>query len=210
VNIRIVDPMTRCEESAVYNEELVSSAMQEVTATRQQAQEALRGMFGADAHIDEMAVMFRDPGELRNFVEAAVRVPGVTLFNTAHDSVSTQPIPGRYDVHYWFLSMPQENGEQPWRLEVMFAHPGSPLHDSLRRQMTRETPLMLVHASFKCPDEEAYASAVHTLARNNYEMLQRCESTYGRFSYWLTDEVTDQGLLLKPRINLRDQEKQDD
>jgi hypothetical protein len=208
VNVIIKDPLSRCEESAVYNEELVSSVMKEVAEARQRSQEDLRGMFGAEAHVDEVAVMFTSPGDLRNFVEAAVRVPGVVLFNTAHDSVSTEPIPGHYDVHYWFLSMPETEGENPWRLEVMYAHPGSPLHDSLRRQMTKETPLMLVHASFKCPDEEAYALAVHTLARNGYELLQRCNSTYGRFSYWLSD-VESADTLLKPRVNLRDTKEED-
>jgi hypothetical protein len=198
----VIDPLSHCDETSVYYEELVARTFTELVKAHQQAQEELRGMFGAEAVIDEMALMFRDPDVLRSWVDAAVRIPGVTLFNTAHDSVGTQPIPGRYSVHYWFLSVPEVYG--PWRVEAMFAHPGSPLHDSLRRQ-GRGEELLMVHASFKCPDEEAYGVATNTLARNGYEPVQKCESTYGRFSYWRHEDAV-RGVFLKPRVNLRDAE----
>jgi hypothetical protein len=56
------------------------------------------------------------------------------------------------------------------------------------------------------------------MAGNEWGLAQSCESTYGRFSYWLTNETTDMELekagwpwlstgyeaYLKPRVNLRD------
>lgn len=202
MNPIMLEPMSRCQEDAVYYEELVSRTLLELVAAYREAQEELRGMFGELRHIDEMAIMFKNPEQLRSFVEAAVRIPGVVLFNTAHDSVHTQPIPGQYDVHYWFLSVPEEYGS--WRIEAMYAHPGSPLHDSLRRQGASDEILM-VHASFKCPSEEDYGIANNILQRNGYEPVQKCDSTYGRFSYWRPEEGT-RGVYLKPRVNLRDGE----
>jgi len=211
VSIRVVEPLSRCGEAAVYYEEWVKHGMRAMAEAQEKAQEQLRGMFGSGAVIDEMAIMFQNPYELRSWVDAAVRLPGVVLFNTAHDSVSTQPIPSRYNVHYWFLSSPWPEGYEPgedlWRVEAMYAHKGSPMHDALRDQFSPGESLT-VHASFKCADEEAYGVATNTLQRNGYEAVQRCESTYGRFSYWRQGEQ-ETGVFLKPRVNLRDTEDND-
>ena len=196
----VIEPLSRCTEAAVYYEEWVSRSMKFVVQCYEKAREEVRSMFGAGVNVDEVAIMFRDPDALRHWVEAAVRVPGVTLFNTAHDRVVTSPIPGQYDVHYWFLTVPEEYGG--WRIEAMYAHPGSPLHDSLLRRMLDQEALV-VHASFKCADEEEYGSANSVLARNGYALAQRCDSTYGRFSYWRLDEE-EYTVFLKPRVNLRD------
>lgn len=203
---KIVEPLSLCDEAAIYHEETVARSMQCLVECQVRAEEELRGMFGEAHSIDEMAIMFLDPEALRRWVDAAVRVPGVVLFNTAHDSVATTPIPGRYNVHYWFLSVPPFYGQ--WRIEAMYAHSGSPLHDSLKRTMNGDD-ILVVHASFKCADEEAYGVATNTLVRNGYEVAQKCESTYGRFSYWRPEEAQN-GVLLKPRLNIRDQENHDD
>lgn len=201
-----------CEEQARLGEEWVAQSLATVVQMKERATQELRAMFGTTYSIDEMALMFTDQGWLQRWVTDAVRVPGITLFNTAHDSVQTRPVPSSYDAHYWFLSTPEayhQDGE--WRVEAMTTHPGSPLHDSMLRTM-RGTTIAVVHASFKCPDEEAYAIAVKTLVDNAYEAAQLCDSTYGKFSYWSPMDREDRApcAYLKPRVNLRDQEDRDD
>lgn len=206
----VLDPMSHCDEQEVLAEEWVSITMKRVVEYRAQAQEQLRGMFGAAYDIDEMALMFTEEAWALRWISSAVRIPGVNLFNTAHDAVQTRPVPSSYNVHYWFLSTPAADlGDKDWRIEAMFAHPGSPLHDvHLRAMQGRE--ICVMHASFKCPDEEAYAVAVKTLADNGYEAAQLCQSTYGRFSYWAPEESAGAGVYLKPRVNLRDAENDDE
>jgi len=205
----IPEPLGYCEEQEVQAEEWVSSIMKSVVQYHAEAQEELRGMFGTAYIIDEMALMFTSPAWALRWISSAVRIPGMTLFNSANDHVQTRPVPSRYDVHYWFLSSPftegvDEPGEERWRIECMYPHPGSPLHDAYRRMM-RRNDVMTMHASFKGPDEEAYGVAVKTLRDNGYEAAQLCTSTYGRFSYWLPQEDEDgSGVYLKPRVNLRD------
>lgn len=203
MNIRIEDPVSRCDEAAVYYEEAVSRTMEALVQSRNVAQEEMRALFGDFYEVDEMALLFRSPETLRYWVEAAVRIPGVVLFNTSHDAVTTTPIQGQYDVHYWFLSVPEEYGG--WRIEAMYAHPGSPLHTTLALKM-KEADVTVVHASFKCVDEEMYGIAVNTLSRNGFDLAQKCQSTYGRFSYWGNEEKELGGVFLKPRVNLRDME----
>jgi hypothetical protein len=202
-----------CEEQERLGEEWVSKAMARVVRAKERATEELRALFGATYEIDEMALMFTDAGWLQRWVTSAVRVPGMALFNAANDHVRTRPIPSSYDVHYWFLSTPRDyHADGEWRLEAMIPHPGSPLHDTLLHGMPNETDITVVHASFKCPDEEAYAVAVKTFKDGAYEAAQLCDSTYGKFSYWspLDREDRAPSVYLKPRVNLRDQEDRDD
>jgi hypothetical protein len=47
----------------------------------------------------------------------------------------------------------------------------------------------------------------HRLRERAWEVVQKCDSTYGKFSYWKpldADDHEDLGLYLKPRVNLRD------
>lgn len=208
--IVISNPLSRCEEDGVIAEEWVSKTMELVIQEKEKADEALRAMFGIGAIIDEMSVLFTDPIRAHTWVTAAVRIPGVTLFNSAQDRVRTAPIRSDYSVHYWFLTVPEEHAKvQPWRIEAMYAHPGSPLHDSILRPLAASHgDGGVMHASFKCASEEEYATANRVLQDNGYECAQRCESSYGRFGYWypLELEHTAVATALKPRVNLRDAE----
>lgn len=144
--------------------------------------------------IDEIAVMFRTREELWGWITGAVQEPGVTVFNYAEDRVKTEPIVSSYEVEYTFLRREQV----PWRIEAMMIRQGSsPYHSSLRGQGR------VVHASFRCSDVPQYDNVIDAMwERGDVELVQRCESTYGKFSYW---RVAGSGLLLKPRVNLRDQ-----
>ena len=162
--------------------------------------EKLRGMFGADCKIDEMAFLFPNERYLASWVKRFVAQPGYELFNVASDRVITSPIPSEYDVSYWFLRTPFD-----YRLELMSILDGySPLHHgvNVRVDKVHDNQIVAVHASFKVRDEKAYASANATLIREGWECAQKCDSTYGRLSYWNYDPF--EGWFLKPRVNLRD------
>ena len=206
MNVLTFGQAASCEQQERLGEQWVSQTMRRVVQMKADADEELRAMFGASYAIDEMALMFTDQDWLTRWVTSAVRVPGMVLFNSAHDHVRTRPVPSSYDVHYWFLSAPSEHTSRgEWRIEAMYPHPGSPLHDAHLTHMS-ERNIAVMHASFKCSDEEAYAVAVKTLADNGYEAAQYCDSTYGKFSYWspLDREDRAPGPYLKPRVNLRD------
>lgn len=164
--------------------------------------------------IDEVALMF--VGNPWPFLEEAVKLDGVDLFNVADDEVETFPIHRDYSVRYYFLSTPFG-----FRVECMRITGGiSPLHNGFIGfdGSTKDVLPPVVHYSFKCADETEYKYATATMRGNEWEMAQGCESTYGRFSYWMTDERTDDALseadwpwrekgyeaYLKPRVNLRD------
>jgi len=188
---------------------LVRSVLHDVHASWQEQNAILRGLLGAGTHVDEMALLFAGEHALAAFVRYAVRERGYELFNTAWDHVATGPILSHYDVSYWFLRTPgYEPGKKGYRLELMslLSH-GSPLHDRMAALATGEMRYRPVHASFKCPDEEAYGTAVNTLRKGGYELAQRCSSSYGQFSYWqhYAAEGTP-GWFLKPRVNLRDED----
>lgn len=160
--------------------------------------EKLRAVFGTTYIIDEMALLFPDEVGLARWVKRVVSRDGYHLFNVAMDKVNTHPIPSNYDVSYWFISTPFD-----YRLELMTIEKGySPLHSAIDVCPVPEQVVIPMHASFKVPDEEAYASANATLLRNGWECAQKCASTYGTFSYW-TEEKFD-GWFIKPRVNLRD------
>lgn len=170
--------------------------------------EYLRALFGTAYTIDEMAMMFYDAEKALTFITVLVQQDGFELFNHANDIVEVGPLPGAYSVRYWFMNTPWD-----FRLELMVLGEGfSPYHSGLfqnifeRRGIT--DAVTAVHASFKVPDEEKYANAVHSLQRSEtHELWQHCKSTYGRFSYFgQRREVGEavQGWALKPRVNLRD------
>jgi hypothetical protein len=166
-------------------------------------QEALVDTGWTSSKIDEMGLLVDDHEEALSLISQSVSLPVCQLFNYAEDRVSTAPVPGSYSVQYWFLSMPRGN----FRVEVMNVATGSPIHDALRRA-TSIFPLA-VHASFKCADEEQYAQAHTQLLRAGWERWQRCNSSYGRFSYYGNSDLS-LGWLLKPRLNLRDESVAED
>jgi len=207
--LRARETRRQAEARMVY---VVKEVLETTATLREEMNEALRGMLGALHTVDEMALMFRTDADLKEFLRYAVR-HGYTLFNSDSDTVTTGPLRSSYDVAYWFLAAPgYPQLENSYRLELMTLHtPGSPLHDTLQLWLDNNNhPSVAVHASFKCHNEEEYANAVHTLGRNGYELTQRCESTYGRFSYWQPQEAADHPVntvYLKPRVNLRDAEE---
>lgn len=210
----VTNPLTPHEERSVVAEEWVSKTMELVLNEKAKADEAVRGMFGASVYVDEMSVLFTHPERAHLWIDAAVGAPGVEMFNTARDRVRTAPIRSEYSVQYWFLTVPEMHwSPQPWRVEAMYAYSGSPLHDSILSQLAAVSgDGGVMHASFKCADEEAYATANKVLWDNGYECVQRCESTYGRFGYWypLGLDHDDVVTALKPRVNLRDAEAGDE
>lgn len=168
--------------------------------------EWVRGAFGQRYNIDEMALIFFEEEALHTFIGSAVKRNGYKLFNHADDKVFTSPIRSDYHVKYWFL----ETG-LGYRLELMYIDSGfSPLHYPAQlaiNEMGTVLPLTM-HASFKVPDEEHYGVVVNALQRDlEAELVQKCISEYGRFSYFLPPERDKQlgQFYIKPRVNLRDE-----
>jgi len=149
--------------------------------------------------IDEIALLVEGEGELRQLWTALTAL-GWEQFNQARDDVKTAPIPSRYSVQYTFF----QHVDRPWRLEVMQLLSGySPLHGAIAKPIGG-TPCVPVHASFKVAAEEFYAYAREDLDGMGLFEAQRCDSTYGRFSYWTRLDQSDAVPYLKPRVNLRD------
>lgn len=149
--------------------------------------------------IDEIALNVETQPELIALAQC-LKDLGWAQFNRARDNVRTSPIPSRYEVEYHFF----EHLDKPWRLEVMKMTSGySPLHGALARPVGGAL-CVPVHASFKVPDEERYAYAREDLSEMGLFEAQRCDSTYGRFSYWTNLDQSEKVPYLKPRVNLRD------
>ena len=164
--------------------------------------EVVRGMFGPNITIDEMALIFPSVSVLASWVRRLVARPGYELFNVAHDTVKASPIPAKYEVEYWFLRTPFD-----YRLELMAVNNGySPIHSAIQLVPNADSLdiVVPVHASFKVADSMAYASANRTLQREGWECAQKCDSSYGLFSYWMLNPDEEDGWFLKPRVNLRD------
>lgn len=165
--------------------------------------ELLRASLGERRTIDEMALLFPNSTTLFSFISNAVKRPGVELFNCADDTVTTAPIVSVYRPQYWFLT----TGNPAYRLECMLCSKGSPLHDTFLRELVHNQTVaaMAVHASFKCTDEEDYATALRTLRADGWELLQRCTAGYGKYSYWHNPDAPERAeWLLKARLNMRD------
>ena len=152
--------------------------------------------------IDEVALMVESAVQLRGLYEELENL-GWRNFNEARDIVRTNPIQSQYAVRYHFFGNP----DVPWRLEVMQMEEGvSPLHSALAPATDLEV-CRLVHASFKVDSSASYGIVRSLLSQSPDRLVecQRCESTYGRFSYWRPSERNDLFVsYLKPRVNLRD------
>lgn len=156
------------------------------------------GSFGVK--IDEIALLVGDTGQLAELDQLLALKFGWERFNIATDNVKTQPIRSAYSVEYHFYRHPAHD----YRLEVMRLSSGiSPLHAAIPKPLNRQV-CEPVHASFKCPDEETYAAARFGLVEAGMVEAQRCDSTYGRFSYFTTLGTPLRVPYLKPRVNLRD------
>jgi len=165
--------------------------------------------------IDEVAYLFLDRHHLDIFTREAVREDGCLLFNTAEDHVHTLPLKTCYDVEYRFFTVPTQylDGIDMVRVEAMQIKRGfSPLHEAETPMLVQVgAPMGAIHASFKCQTEDEYAAVVVRLRERGWEVAQKCDSTYGRFSYWSPLDAEDwlgdgARLYLKPRVNTRDME----
>lgn len=162
--------------------------------------------------IDEVALMFDDKAKLFEFIDAAVREPGVKLFNAATDHVLTSPVLGEYWVSYYFL----EVEDLGMRVEVMYIERGrSPLHDSLKSYGNNPTidfrshdDPVVVHFSYKVAKSD-YLEARAAMVGGGATLVQDCQSTYGRFSYYRHPEIGE-NIYIKPRVNMRDVEPEVD
>lgn len=156
---------------------------------------------GLNYRIDEIALMVDSTSQLGKLTDQLQRLHGWSRFNQARDAVVTGPIRSKYEVEYTFFKHPERN----YRLEVMRLMRGvSPLHMAFDTVLD-SAGCVLVHASFKCEDEETYAYSRQHMQEMGYLEAQRCESTYGRFGYWTTANPVPQAVpYLKPRVNLRD------
>lgn len=162
--------------------------------------------------IDEIAYMFPTVHHLDAFTKEAVREDGCILFNTADDHVHTEPLKTCYNVEYRFFTVPMRflDTMNEVRVEAMHVKNGySPLH-SAEWWNAPSAPALAVHASFKCKDEDEYGAVTHALRSALWEPAQKCDSTYGRFSYWTPGDREDwfedgAVMYLKPRVNLRDE-----
>lgn len=162
-------------------------------------------------HIDEIAYLFGNRHVLDVFTREAVKEDGCILFNTAEDHVHTLPLRTCYGVGYRFFQVPLQylHGNEV-RIEAMEILSGlSPLHVAEYQTMIQAgIEVGAIHASFKCVNEEQYGAVVHRLRERGWESPQRCESDYGRFSYWAPIDRTPfpdlPFLWLKPRVNTRD------
>jgi hypothetical protein len=156
---------------------------------------------GFVANIDEVAMMFSKHEAMLHWVQNAVEAhPEVNLFNVAHDNVRTGPIDSGYRVKYNFLST-----GTLLRVEAMHIVDGfSPLHHAMMGGTEPGTNWVgEVHYSFKCHSRDEYMEATEALSSvAGWPMAMRCESSYGRFSYFLPDG--DRTAYVKPRLNVRD------
>lgn len=159
--------------------------------------------------IDEASVLVPLEAEA-DIHEYLVDTNGWERFNTASDTVFTNPFSTRYRVHYAFYRHPAV----PYRMEVMvLGDEGfSPLHqalDYLRKERGGPDAYAVPHLSFKPVPRggqslhKAYAQAVDYIRSHGGIHAQTCQSTYGSFGYYIGNDALRQ-VYLKPRVNLRD------
>lgn len=183
----------------MWEEDPINAAMPTWNTWREQFQIYLEA-YNIEGDIDEIALMFNDEASLGAFVIDAVAGAGVQAFNSARDIVTTRPFDTGYNVTYVFLRM---DGE-PMRVECMLIGKGglSPLHKSVKWKAKNHP--VAVHVSFKCKSLSDYQQVTKKMDEKlGCELVQKCSSRYGEFSYydvWALTQST--GLYLKPRVNL--------
>lgn len=189
--------MTTTEKWAAFGHEDTKVIWGLILQGQQAVTRELQEMLGEARFIDEMGLMFADSQDVMSFVSDSVRETDIQLFNYAEDTVRTEPLRSGYEAAYWFLTSGYE-----FRVEAMMVSEGSPLHTVIRQRSGLEA-VCSVHASFKCFDEEDYAVTLVSLRNAGWELVQRCTSGYGKFSYWAHMDRPE-GWLIKPRLNTRD------
>jgi hypothetical protein len=178
---------------------------------------------------DEAAIMVPDPFHLMR-LDAYLREGGWEKFNSAEDLVYTNPFGTRYFVEYHFY----QSVLGKYRLEVMMMGAGwedgnrgfSPLHTALwtpngtpNEPRSDITAYPVPHISYK-PERrtwttdggstamqkpgQAYSQAIQYLKDKACIHAMSCQSTYGRFGYYIGNDVGRQ-IYVKPRVNLRDE-----
>lgn len=169
---------------------------------------------GLVGHIDEVALMLHEDHDYENVARALVRA-GCQLNAVASDNVDVWPFGANYDVEYSFFQVPTQ--KLPLRIELMRIMEGtSPLHavyeDFGAKFHSLGVPAVpVVHYSFKCWTPDAYQRITEGLKFTGAVMAQGCNSTYGRFSYWVYTGLTGRHMTyLKPRLNLRDSRQDPD
>lgn len=176
--------------------------MEQWTEDHRELTKAMVRGFGLNVDFDEVALMFRSEHEAYKFAERVIRDHGdVKLFNVATDNVQTYPIRSDYEVKYLFL----ETG-LGYRMELMVITSGmSPLHMAMLHRMNQQQlPWVVVHHSFKLPFVDDYFDIIGRFGDDvNLALVQRCESSYGSFSYWAPHSAA-QDNFIKPRVNRRD------
>jgi hypothetical protein len=149
--------------------------------------------------IDETSLLFATEAGMRSFVRWSVGL-GMQNFNSQRDvmqrewELSNQA----FSVAFEFLRWP----ESPWRIECMVVLDGeAPIHEAALRRLGNGC---VVHASFKCVDDEAYVDACAVLSKQLREEAAY-RNSYGQFSYWTDlNRLTKRLPFFKPRLNLRD------
>lgn len=208
--MNIVDFLRQATGNQMPTREQVVMMVSRIHEGYEKCTEQLRGIFGPQAEIDEMALIASNEASVLNLLTHLVSIEGYELFNSANDTVSTTPIRSSYEVNYWFVRTPSRR----YRLEVMYLPPNegySPLHNKLTHSVNGQpdNSIYAVHASFKC-DEASYAAAGVLLRKAGWELAQKCDSSYGKFSYYANEDSVGVGWFLKPRVNLRDAVKTDE
>lgn len=157
-------------------------------------------------NIDEIALLFSGDYLRNQWLRDAVVGEGVKMFNASHDRVRTEPFETTYGVDYAFLEVPGLG----MRVEAMVLdggpHESSPLHEAILSQMLDKRP-HAVHLSFKVENPDRYEAVCERLTKvQGAEVVQRCRSAYGQFSYWKIQPLWSKSacLYLKPRVNIRD------
>jgi hypothetical protein len=181
---------------------------------------------------DEVAIMVPGPWHLERLRNLLGGPSGWVEFNEAEDLVFTNPFGTRYRVHYHFFQHPNRSYRLEVMYPSYEGIDGeagfSPLHQALWEHGRMEntsglTRYPIPHLSFKpqrrdlgvhrdgmTAGEErmqtwgqAYGQAVQHLKDQGFIHAQTCQSTYGRFGYFLHQDAQRQ-LYIKPRINTRD------
>lgn len=147
--------------------------------------------------VDEVSILCGSPVLLQTLVNHCTSL-GYDHFNRVESDRMKRKDTLRqrkFDVRFEFLRAPGAS----WRIEAMCVLGGhAPLHS---QHIAVYGDPCVVHASFKCQDEEGLGKAERELHKIG-SALPFCASyqnSYGEFSYWKVGRY-----YLKPRVNLRD------
>lgn len=175
---------------------------------------------GFRRNIDEMSILLTND-ELEAYKELAHgelvspsrRTPYMKWFNSSIDTMQMETAEGEagdlpaFKVRFEFFRGQLDETEHralPWRVEAMTVLDGmAPLHADPNGRV--------VHASYKLGSLRDYTNELGRLEKEfGLKPVAHYRNAYGRFSYWENGDFpwggsgSDKGILLKPRVNLRD------